>query len=398
MGDLSLNSTFGIKVESDPLTFAAPNTTTDLITCAELKATIQGLTADIKEFTGTIHRRGPVVLGSTIEISGKLLLRGPGGSTVPIADALVIGRILRAAGFTESIVSAAVPVAPEAVAAGGSTSSVTLGTTATGTADLYKGKMIALSALGAGKAGLTMVKSNDAAKLAQLPEVAGGALTTGTWQLIKQIAYIFSNSAGPTLSSSVWLGKQRIDAGGLAVSSFKVNMPTSSKEGQDVPSIDFTLTGDIVTWADDTAPVPAAALAVPPFRDGKMWVANTQLGGSSFTIDFGMKVAFPPNPNRLTGSEPAQMVETTRKVDLTLNQVPLATWNHVTQAQGQGYYSLYALWGLGVGNAFGLLVPEMRFNFRSPDNSGDFVTTTGEAYIDTADKAISLVFAFPSTF
>lgn len=398
MGDLSLASVLSLKVETTPGVFAAPNNTTDLITCAELKGNIQGLTADIKEFIGTKHRPGPKVLGKTFEVSGRILLRGPGGASPPAADVLVIGRLLRAACFAESIVSVAIPAAPEAVGAGGTVSSVVLGATAAATADLYKGKMVQLSHLGAGKAGLSMVRTNDATKLAVLPETSGTPISDGNWQLIKQIAYMFSPGDGPSLSASVWLGSRRIDGVGLAISAFKINMPTSSKNSQDVPSIEFTLSGDVQGSFDDTAPTPPVGLAVPPFRDGKLWIANKQLGGSTVTIDFAAQVAAPPNPNRPTGSEASQTTETTRTVDMTLNQTTLANFDDVGMADGQGYYPLYAMWGLASGNCFGVLVTDMRFNYRSPDNSGDFVTNTGQAFIDGADRTINLVFGFPPTF
>ena len=398
MADLSLQTCLGIKVESTSGTFSAPSTSTDLITVADLKPQIDGRTADIKEFTGSIHRPGPVVLGKNFSVSGRILLRGPGGTSPPAADTLILGRILRAAGLAESIVSTAIPAAPEAVGAGGTTSVVQLGTTASTTVDLYKAQMIALSALGTGKPGLTMVRTNDASKNATLAETALSALTTGTWQLIKQLAYIMSTAIPPTLSVSCWVGTRRIDGVGCAISAFKINLPTASRDSQDVPSIEFTLSGDVQAIVDDTAPTPPVALVVPPFRDGKLWIANKQLGGSSVTIDFGAQVGYPPNPNKPTGNDSAQTTETTRTVNLTLNQTTLATFDDVGLANAQTYQSLFALWGLGVGNCFGVMVTDMRFNHRTPDNSGAFVTSTGDAYVDGANKTIGLVFGFPSTF
>ena len=399
MADLSLRTVLGIKVEATAGTYTAPNVATDLITVADLKPTIEGLTADIREFTGSIHRPGPIVLGKAITITGRLLLRGPGGTAPPAADAFIAGRIMRAAGMSEVIVNTAVPVAPEVVGAGGTTSSVQLGATASATVDLYKAKMILLDALGVGKKGLTMVRSNDASRIAVIAETAATAIATGNWQLIPQLAYVLSPAAPPTLSVSCWIGGRRVNARGCAISSFKINMPTSSRDSQDVPSVEFTLTGDVESVADDAnPPVPPAGLAVPPFRDGKLYVASKQLGGSSVTIDFGAQVGYPPNPNRATGNETAQLTETTRTVDLTLNQVALTAFDDVTLAEQQNYHSLFALWGLGVGNAFGVIVTDMRFNHRSPDNSGAFVTTTGQAFVDGTDRTIALVVPFPATF
>lgn len=397
MADLSLATVLGLKIETTSGTFSAPSSSTDLVTVADLKPTIDGLTVDIKEFTGTINRPGPIVLGKTFSVSGRLLLRGPGGSTPPTADGWVPGRLLRAAGLAEVVVSSAVPAAPEAVA-GGTTTTVTLGTTASTTVDLYRGKLIALDALGAGKVGLTGVRRNDGSKVATLMETAAAALSTGNWQLIKQLAYILSSAVAPTLSVSCWIGSRRIDARGCAISAFKIVMPTSSRDSQDVPSIEFTLTGDIQAVADDTAPQAPASLAVPPFRDGKLWIANTQLGGSSLTIDFGATIGYPPNPNKPTGNDAAQTTETKRTVNLTLNQTTLAAFNDVALADAQSYNSIFALWGLAIGNNFAVMVTDARFNYRSPDNSGAFVTSTGDAYVDGGDKTIALVIGYPSSY
>lgn len=398
MADLSLKTVLAVEVEVTPGTYVAPDSS-DTITVADLRPSIEGLTADIREFTGSIHRPGPVVLGKTFTVSGRILLRGPGGSSPPAADAWILGRLLRAAGFAEVVTSAAVPASPEAIGAGGSTTTVELGATATGTADLYKAVMLYIEDLSAtaGKGQLTMARSNTAGKVATLPETAGGALTdVGTdWQMPKQLVYQLSSGTPPTLSVSCWIGERRYNAAGCAISSFRINCPTSSRDSQDVPSIEFTLTGKVESVADDASPpTPPAGLAVPPFRDGKMWVANKQLGGAGFSIDFGAQVGYPPNPNEEDGNETAQLTETTRTVDLTLNQVALTTFDDVTLAEDQGYHSLFALWGLASGNAFGLIVTDMRFNHRSPDNSGAFVTQTGQAYIDGTTKTVALSLPF----
>lgn len=398
MADLSLQSVLGIKIESTAGTYNAPGTS-DLLLVADLKPSIEGLTTQITEYTGSIHKPGPVVLGKTFSVSGKLLLRGPGGTSPPAADAWVPGRILRAAGFSEVVTATAVPVSPEAVAAGGSTTSVTLGATATGTADIYKNMLILLSLLGSNRAGLTPVRTNTAGKLATLMETAGSAITSGNWQLPRQLSYLLSSGTPPTLSVSCWIGKRRINGVGCAISSFKINLPTASRDNQEVPSIEFTISGDIQSDVDDASPpVAPTGLAIPPFRDGKLWIANTQLGGSSLTIDFGAQIGYPPNPNRTTGNETAQLTETTRTVDLTLNQVPLTVFDHVALANAQSYHSLFALWGLAGGNAFSLSVTDMRFNHRSGDNSGAFVNSTGQAFVDGVDKTIALTIPFNVTF
>jgi hypothetical protein len=394
MADLSLNSVLGIALETTPGTYVAP-TTSDLIAVADLRPTIDGITSDIREFTGSIHRPGPVVFGKTFNVTGRLYLRGPGGSAPPAANAWVPGRIMRAAGFAELITAAAIPAAPEALGAGNEIA-VVLGASGSSSDDIYNGLLMALSGLGANRAGLSSVRDYTGSnKSARLAERQAGPIA-GNWQLPPQLTYALSTATPPTLSVSCWIGNRRYNGVGCAISSFRFNLPAAGRESQELPSIEFTLSGDLDSAIDASPPSPPAGLAIPPFRDGKLWVSEKQVGGSSVSIDMGAQVGYPPNPNRKSGNDAAQLTETTRTVDMTLNQVAIAAFDDLTMSDSQAYYPLFALWGLGSGNAFGLIVTDMRFAPRSPDNSGAFVTNTGQAYVDGASRTIALSIPFTS--
>lgn len=394
MADLSNQSVLGIKVEGTSGTYDAPNNTTDLVIVAELRPNIAGLTSQIQEFTGSIHQPGPTVSGATFEVTGRILLRGPGGSSPPSADGFVPGRILRAGGFSETVISTAVPASAEALAAA-TTSSVTLGTGAAATADLYKAAGIFLAAVGAGLAGFAVLRSYSAARLANLARVLGSA-PTGNYQVPKQLAYrLDASGTPPTLSVSCWIGGKRYNGKGCTVSSLRLVLPTASRDNQDPPSIEFTLTGDLESDATETAPTIATpSVAPPPFRAGQLWVAGARLASSNITIDMGAEVAYEPDPNQASGNKAAQLTRTTRTVNLTLSQVPKATFDPFALAAAQSVHALEAIWGSATGNTIGLIVTDMRFNYPSPDNSGPLVNTTGEAYIDDANRSIGLVFPY----
>jgi hypothetical protein len=393
MADLSNQSVLGIAVESVAGTYVAP-TTNDLIRVSDLRISINGITVNINEYTGSIHRPGPVVLGKTFEVSGRVFLRGPGGSTVPAANAFVPGRIIRAAGFDETVQAAAIPAAPEALGAGSTTTVANLGTTAAGTLGIYKAMGVLLAALGTMPKGMAMIRSYSAAKAALLARTAGSTIT-GNYQIPKQLSYRLNASATPpSLSASCWYGGRRYNGNGLAISSFRINIPTASRDSQELPSIEFTLSGDLESDASETAPIPPAVLAIPPFRDGNLWINNTQLAGTSLTIDLGAEVGYPPNPNRPSGNDPAQLVGTTRTVNFTIAQTLKATFDQIALADAQGYLAMEAGWGLGTGNSFGVIVTDARLNYANPDNSGPFVNLTGEAYVDDADRTIGITLPF----
>jgi len=395
MVDRSNASAFAVVKEVTSGTFVAPSNTADLLQIADIKVQIDGITVDINEYTGSIHKVGSVVLGKSLTVSGKLYLRGPGTSTPPVADAWIPGRILQAGGLAETVTSTAIPAAPEAVSAG-TTTGFTLGAGATGTLDLYKAMMIKL-ATGLGGTGnklYTMIRSYAASKAATIAETASGAIT-GNYQLPKQLSYRTSTSSTiPTLSTSNWMGNYRVDGVGMAISALKFVMPTTGRNASEPPYFEFTLTGDVYQDADETCPIVTAGLAIPPYRDGKLWVGNTQMGGTSFDVDFNATVAYPPNPNNASGNETALLTGTQRKVSLNLNQYSKATKDFIALADAQSYNAVMALWGSATGNMFGFLVSDARFNYRSPDNSAEYVTSTGEMFVDDANRTVSLCIPF----
>lgn len=397
MVDRSANTVIGLKIETTPGTFDAPSSSTDLLTVADLRPSIQGLTSDVQEYTGSIHRPGAKVGGASFEISGRCLLRGPGGSDVPAADAYVAGRLLRLAGFAEQRITSAVPAAAEALGGAGNTTSIAaLGASAVATDDLYTGLLIQLSALGAigQPASFAMIKDYiGTGKLAHIALTHGSAFS-GNYQIPKQLAYVLSADEPPSASASCWIGSKRYDGVGLSLSSFRINLPTFSRDNTELPSLEFTLTGDLHQDDDDTCPTPDVSMAVAPFRNGKLWIANKQLGGTSISIDFGATVAYAPNPNKATGNEAAVLVETTRRAEFNLNHVSKATVDLIGMADAQAYHSILAQWGLASGNSMGLVVPEARFNFPSPDNGGPLVTMTGEMLLDAPERGVALTFPY----
>ena len=297
MADLSNQSVLAVKVESPSGTFTAPSSS-DALRVADMRPNIAGLTSQIQEFTGSIHQPGPTVSGNTFEVSGRILLRGPGGASPPAGDAFIMGRILRAAGFSETVSAAAIPAAPEALAAG-TTSQATLGTTPAGTLDLYKAACVLFASIGAGLTGAAMLRDYSAAKVARLARVLGAPLNTSNYQIPKQLLYRLDPSGTPpTLSVSCWIGNKRYDGKGCTVSSFRFLVPTSSRDQTDSPSIEFTLTGTFEADADEASPLaPAATVAPPPFRAGQLWIDQKRLAASNLSIDLGAEVAYEPDPN-----------------------------------------------------------------------------------------------------
>lgn len=396
MALLATKTAVAIAVQSAAGTYNAP-TNSDLYPVANCSVDLSGVTVANPEYTGSVHRQGDAVTNKTASVKFDVMLRPPGGASPPSAGAFIPGRILRAAKFTENVVSAAIPASPEAIGGSATTSQVTLGTSAAATADLYKGLALLLSdnAGGARPKAMTAIRSYSAGKVAVLPEVLGAA-PAANYQIPKQLAYQrdITNTDPPLLSLKVWIDGHRYDFFDLTVSSLKFLAPVSTREGAEYPRIEVTLAGDLYADADEATPTVPALGAVPFFKDGDLWVANTAVGGSSLTIDMGMKSAYPPNPNRASGNDSAQLVEVRPSLSLTLNHNLKATLDAIALADAQAYHAVWAQWGYTAGNMVSLFVTDARFNYRSPSLGGDIVTDDGDMFIDVAASNINLVFPY----
>ena len=394
----SLRSAFtsvAVAVQSAADTWTQPSSSADTLPCGNARLSFNSITAENPEYLGTVHKPGDFLLGKTAQITFTLPLRPPGGASPPVAGAFIPGRFLRAAGFTENIVAAAIPVAAEALGTGSTTSAAKLGTSAAATAQLYKGLGVLLSDNGSVyNRQLTAIRDYSAAKLATLFETLGSA-PGANYQIPKQLAYQLSASApNLNLAVSIWFEAVRYDLINMVVSSFRFNFPASSRDSTEFPSVEITLDGDFYAWADEAAPSIGALGGIPVFKDGDFWIANKALGGSSFTADLGIQVGYAPNPNKQNGNDAAQLISTKRTAALTLNHNTKAAVDFMALADAQGQQGLWAQYGYAAGAMVMFNIPNGRFMIPNPDNGGNFVTQSIDMVIDDADRAINLIYPY----
>lgn len=348
------------------------------------------ITAQDPRYTGTIHRNGPAILGATYDVSFEWPIHGHGmAAAIPAADAFIIGRILKQWGFTENRFATA--VGPEAFTVPTNTSA-TLGATAAATAQLYKGLAINLAPIGAAPAGLAMIANYTSGKVATFAR--DRALSAGNYTIPVQLAYtLAATTPDAGMSMTVWEDGHRLNFVDMRPTAATITLNTASRDNNDaIGIISGTFSGTLLSEANEAAPVVTPSIALPPFRGGQQDIANVQLGGSSVTLDLGLRSAFPPNPNQTDGSNPGVAVETQRTISYELNKVARTVIDFNALANAQTPYPSQFLYGLGSGNYFGMMIDAQRFDFRTPQEGGDFITTSGQAYIDGVDKAISLVF------
>src|SRR5690606_9109610 len=88
----------------------------------------------------------------------------------------------------------------------------------------------------------------------------------------------------------------------------------------------------------------------PKWKDGDFSVANKYVGGSNLTIDLGMQVAFPPNPNKVDGSDAGQLVESRASLNMDRQAYLKADFDTLALADAQAQHPVFAQWGYTAGN------------------------------------------------
>lgn len=383
-----------VVMQTAPGTFDAPSSTDDVYPCSNLVLNINGVTVTNNEYTGSVNRNSPDVAGKNVSGSFALNLRPPGGTSVPAADEYIPGRFLKSAGFTEIVTSAAIPATAEAVAAG-TTTSVTLGSGAAATDDLYKGLAIHLPAISSlTRKQITAIRSYTAAKVATLMETLDSE-PSGNYQILPQLTYARTMSdVDPDFNSvSFWLDGKRYDLVDFRPT-ISYALPVSTRDGATIPTISVNFTATIEAVEDEATPSVPALGKTPLFKDGKMIFAGMAVGGSDLSVDFNMTAASPPNPNYVDGSEGAEITSAQAQASMTRTSYLKAILDTLAMADSQDYYGVLAQYGYTAGSFVQLVIPDLRLNYQSESLSGDFITESGDLFIDAMDRNVTLNFVY----
>ena len=315
----------------------------------------------------------------------------------PALDAFIPGRFLRAAGYEE--VSQAAPLlASAAVGGAGTTKSVVLPGGASAANDFYNGLPVILSDQGAGVRGISMVQDYDGASTTATLMEEFAAAPAANVEIPAFLGYrLVASQPDIYLSFDFWHDKKRYKCYNMTISGLTFNFPTSNRGDTAIPFLSISLTGDIDESddeVDETVPTVPNLGGIAPFRDGDAWLDQKDVCGSNFTADMGIRVGFPPCPNKPNGNEAPQVVETRRTMAMTLNEVLLTKMDFNAMANAQANHPFWLQFGNVSGKVVSFGVPEGRLNFSAPDASGDFVTRAPDLFIDGAERAMNLMFPY----
>lgn len=392
---LSSNSVaVAVVKQPDEDTFVDP-TTAGLVPVSQLRFQIEGITIANDEYTGSVFRKGDDISGKRVTASFNVKLRPPGGSTPPAADAFLPGLFLQAAKFTEVRTTAAIPAAAEA-GSSGTTTGYTLGAGATGTLDLYKGMAISLASMGASyKERMTAIIAYTAGKVATFAETFGSSVS-GNYQIPKQLQYVWDvSSDDPTLLSLVvWIDGHRFDLVNVRVSGLQFVVPTSTKDQAAYPEMQISITADIEANSEEATPAIPSLGAIPFFKDGDCWLNKVAIGTQTFTLDMGLQVEYPPNPNKVDGSDAGELTGGTARLSMTRQKYLPSVIDPLALADAQSYVPFWAQWGSAVGAMVQMVVTDGRPNYSNPDLGGALVMESGDLMIDPNSKTVAINFPY----
>lgn len=353
------NAYLAVKIESTPGTFDAPDPASDgLLIRTTVPPRPQVNVVNTDEATGSLDPEAPEAGGMTFQFNANVYLKGSGTpGTAP-----EFGPLMRIAGFQESVTGTAVPAAPEASAGGTDQKSLTLGTSASTTAQAYQGMPILLTG---DIAKTAFIANYTAAKLAALTEDVGAQPTVSTnYQIPINVRYLPASTSIPSASLKFWMDGKRWDLAGCRAS-WSLDLSSGG-----VGELNFQINGMFVAEEDEAMPTRAVDASRPPIWKNSVSVLDYLLvGTSSFGLQSGIQIVNPDNPNQLEGYDPAEI--TARDITATLDPLTelKATKDRMAQLRGNTEMIYHARLGSVAGNRCGIVIPRYKLTDRQVQNA-----------------------------
>jgi hypothetical protein len=254
------------------------------------------------EVSGALDMAPPLVAGVRSSVSFDYWVKSRAAAdTAPDCAAL-----LKMCGKGETITGTAVPGSAEALAAGASAVQCTLGSSASGTADLYNGMPINFTGTVIGQ---SFLADYTAAKLATLTDTMGGNLTTSTtYQIPKNVVYRDASSS--LASGALWF---YLDGQKFMMLGARGSYQIVFVSGEGI-KIRFTFQGVWVQSIDTSMVTPSNFNDVTKlvWRGLNQGYARSRWNRllaqvKTLTFDGGNTVVTPDNPEATEGYDPAQI-------------------------------------------------------------------------------------------
>jgi hypothetical protein len=341
------NGALTAKIESSEGTENAPSASTDAISIENPRIAFSPNLIQTDEQTGSLDPEGPIVGGMPCQISFDVLLKGSGAA----GTAPEFGDLLKACGMSETVTGTAVPSSPEACANGGSTTTAVLGTSASSTAQAYRGMPITFSSTVSGN---SFISDYTSGKVATLTDTMSGAIVnTSNYQIPVNVLYAPSSGTIPSLTLYMYKDGLLYKFVGCR-GTWRLNLETGA-----IGRISFTFTGIFLSKTDASVPSVTLDSARPPvFKGANLKWNRLAAGIKTFSLDFGNTLAYPDNPNATESFDPP--IITSRRVTGAIDpyETLVATRDIMADMQAGTRRILYGSLGSTAGNKIGIVVPQ----------------------------------------
>lgn len=279
-------------------------------------------------------------------------------------DPARFGDILKACG-TQEVVTAA--IAPEACAAGGSTTTVVLGTSASSVDDAYRGQPLVLT--GAVVASTTIVSYDGATKTATVADTLPGSPgVTTNYSIPANVSYRPASTAIPRLSLSAFTDGIREDIEG-ARCNLQVVFQT-----RELIKLRITAQGAFLGRFDAAAPtISYSRDDLLRFMDATASIDRSEVGLTNITLDFQNQIVQDDNPNATYGYDAPDINERRLQVSMDPVMQLVATRDTIGKLLAGSESMILARAG-EPGNGFSMMVPRALMTGYSPGERNSTAT------------------------
>lgn len=357
------------KIETTEGTDAAPDPTgaaNAVLVEQPFRITFNPNIIDTTEVNPSLDPFDPIVGGISAQLEFDVYLKGKGATAGVTPE---WGPLLRACGYGLTLVSTAIPAAPEALAAGASTVQATLGTTGSATADLYRGMPVTFSSAVSLS---SLIWDYSAAKLAKLTNTASGALTTTSqWQIPAHAQ--FAPASSSIISLTIWVYNDGLlykFVGCRGNASVRV---TSGGPGR----LSFRFMGQLTTKTDSAMPTSTVIYDTnrpPIWKGGSFTINSVEAAASDLTLDLGNQITQPDNPSATEAFDPAIITSRQMRGSINPKETLVATRDIMADFRAQTKRPLAAYWGTAVGNRVGLVAPSALYLNQTPGERNAYRT------------------------
>lgn len=375
------NALLTAKIESTEETDASPAAGTDAVLVENLNVSLDPNVIQTNEHTSSLDGAGPIVAGTRITMSFDVYMKGSGTGGI----AAEVGKLLKGCGLAETLTGTAVPSSPEALASGSSQTQCTLGSSATGTAQLYRGMPIVFTST---VTGTSLITDYTAAKLATLADIMSGNLTTSTnYQIPTNVRYAPASSAIPTLTMYAYMdGLLYKMVGARGSMSF-------SKDTAGVCKFSFSFSGLYASKTDTALPAATFDSTRPPaFINGVAKLNRTTISIASLRFDLGNTLAYPANPNKSHGYDAPIITGRRPTLSIDPSMTLVADRDVLTDVLANTTRILACRLGSDPGNRIGLTVPKFHALNESPGDRDGILTAEIPGEAVGADAGFFLTF------